>query len=310
MKTKHAAPLAALALFAVACADPTSSDISRIGSNLPSLDFATNPVDPSTGLLVDNLGMPGGQVQVCKTTPAGDPGIQWSFTVTVTSEDGVTPITNSSPTIQGVSGQTVCTTVYTSATPGNDLDRVTVTEGALPADWSLTHLHVDLYQDGPNYQPVTQAGANAIVATGDLTTRTATSYVNADMQRIFTFTNDYTAPPVGNEGCTPGYWKQDHHFDSWTNYAPGDDFDTVFGVDFFNPDITLLDALNLGGDKTGINQLARHATAALLNAASGDVNSPMTEAEVIAAVQGATPATYQSVKNTLAANNELGCPLN
>ena len=34
---------------------------------------------------------------------------------------------------------------------------------------------------------------------------------------------------VVHDGCTPGYWKQEQHFDSWvpTGYAPGDDFDTV-----------------------------------------------------------------------------------
>jgi hypothetical protein len=31
---------------------------------------------------------------------------------------------------------------------------------------------------------------------------------------------------------------------------------------------------------------------------------------VLAAVQGATPATYESVKNTLDTNNNLGCLLN
>jgi hypothetical protein len=79
-------------------------------------------------------------------------------------------------------------------------------------------------------------------------------------------------------------------------------------VNFFNPNIDLLAALQLGGGAGGKNQLARAAVAALLNAAEGFY--PMTEAEVIAAVANATPATYESVKNTLDANNNLGCPLN
>jgi hypothetical protein len=92
------------------------------------------------------------------------------------------------------------------------------------------------------------------------------------------------------------------------NYDPDDDFDTVFGVDFFSPDITLEDALNLGGG--GVNALARHAVAALLNAAQGFY--PLTEAQVIAAVQAAfaDQSTIESTKNDLASKNELGCPLN
>jgi hypothetical protein len=85
---------------------------------------------------------------------------------------------------------------------------------------------------------------------------------------------------VGGEGCTPGYWR--NHLDTWV-LDPSADFDTTFGVDFFDPDITLEDAVNLGGG--GIRKLARHGTAALLNALNPDVNYPATEAEVIAAVQ-------------------------
>ena len=91
--------------------------------------------------------------------------------------------------------------------------------------------------------------------------------------------------------------------DEWadTGYDPAGDFDGTFGVDFFNPDITLLDAVNLGGG--GIKKVARHGTAALLNAADPDVNYPFTVAEVIAKVQA------QDVSE-LEAANELSpeCP--
>ncbi len=87
----------------------------------------------------------------------------------------------------------------------------------------------------------------------------------------------------GGEGCTPGFWK--NHLDDWgpTGYTTGDDFDTVFGVSLFNPDITLDDALNLKGG--GVKKLARHGTAALLNAAHPAVDYPLSVAQVIAAVQ-------------------------
>lgn len=107
-------------------------------------------------------------------------------------------------------------------------------------------------------------------------------------------------PPPGDEGCTPGYWK--NHLEDWppTGFDPGDDFDTVFGVDLFSPDITLEQAVNAKGG--GVNKLARHGTAALLNAAHPDVDYPLTVADVIALVQAGDA-------NTLVAFNELGCTI-
>jgi hypothetical protein len=137
----------------------------------------------------------------------------------------------------------------------------------------------------------------------------ATGPINQFHGRVLTFTNH---PPTGGEGCTPGYWKQSHHFDSWTApYDPTDGFNATFGIGdaWFSNDVTLLQALKLGGG--GVNALARHAVAALLNAASGDVDYPMTTAQVIAAIQGIYPSTnVETLKNQLDANNNLGCPLN
>ena len=116
-------------------------------------------------------------------------------------------------------------------------------------------------------------------------------------------------PPPGGEGCTPGYWKQTQHFDSWvgTGFAPGDSFDTVMGVD--SSFGTLLDGVRAkGGDE---NALARHAVAALLNASSSGVDYEFTSAEVIALVQDAyASGDFETAKNLLEAENEAGCPLN
>jgi hypothetical protein len=75
------------------------------------------------------------------------------------------------------------------------------------------------------------------------------------------------AAPVlagGCDGYSPGYWK--NHPDDWpAPYSPGDDFDTVLGVNWFEPDITLMAALWLHGN--GINRDARYAAADLLNGA-------------------------------------------
>lgn len=116
-------------------------------------------------------------------------------------------------------------------------------------------------------------------------------------------------PPGGGQGCTPGYWRQDHHFDSWVNYSPSDDYEVVFGVDAtFNPH-SLLNAVWLGGG--GERAMARHAVAALLNASSSGVSYLYTEADVITMVQNAyATGNFEGTKNLFAAQNEMGCPLN
>lgn len=117
-----------------------------------------------------------------------------------------------------------------------------------------------------------------------------------------------TERPQGGEGCTPGYWKQSQHFDSWAGYAPSDSFNAVFGVTAsFNK--TLVDALSQGGG--GEKALGRHAVAALLNAVNGGVSYRFTVAEVIAIVQTAYETrNFERAKNEFELQNQMGCPLN
>jgi len=89
--------------------------------------------------------------------------------------------------------------------------------------------------------------------------------------------------PTCYEGLTPGYWK--NHVDAWNGYSPTDDFDFVFGTNAFTPDVTLLEALKLKGG--GLNALARHAVAALLNAADTEINYCWSVAVVINMVEAA-----------------------
>jgi len=117
-------------------------------------------------------------------------------------------------------------------------------------------------------------------------------------------------PPGGGEGCTPGYWKQEQHFDSWRNpYDPGDSFNTYFDNAF--PGMTLLEVLKQGGG--GLNALGRHTVAALLNAASAGVDYAFSPASVIASFDAVYPGTkddYETLKDTFERENERGCPLN
>jgi len=122
------------------------------------------------------------------------------------------------------------------------------------------------------------------------------------------------------EGLTPGFWK--NYVRLWEGYNRDDQFSDVFGVPITidlgkknpNPNPTLLEALKAKG---GIDEemkiydaLARHAVAALLNAAHPDVDYPMTEADIIAEVKNAIENgimdAAESLKNDLDALNNLG----
>ena len=120
-------------------------------------------------------------------------------------------------------------------------------------------------------------------------------------------------------GCTPGFWRQPHHFGHWMDYLPTDDFNSVFGTDAelsigqgrnssLTNEFSLKEAVWAGGG--GFNALARHAVAALLNATNDDVNYQYTTVEVIDMVQGAVEdGNYNEVKDDFEEANEEGCSL-
>ncbi len=123
-------------------------------------------------------------------------------------------------------------------------------------------------------------------------------------------------PPPGGKGCTPGYWKQTQHFGSWTDpYHPGDKLASVFDADALElhglEDLTLLKGLQAKGG--GANALIRHAVAAVLNAASGDVDYAFDVGTIVenvnAALMGEDDDEIEDLKDELADANESGCPL-
>ena len=113
----------------------------------------------------------------------------------------------------------------------------------------------------------------------------------------------------GDQGCTPGYWRQDQHFDSWpAPYTPDMLFSDVFEDAF--PGQTLLDVVSIGGG--GLNALGRHTVAALLNSASDGVDYELSTSEVIDGFNDVYPGSdddYEALKDQYAYYNELGCPL-
>lgn len=134
-------------------------------------------------------------------------------------------------------------------------------------------------------------------------------------------------PPAerGEEGCTPGFWRQPHHFDSWpTDWTAADgqpnvDFCDVFdcpgSISLQRPerddleDVSLREALELRGG--GVNALARHAAAAALNAhPDSDVDYFYSLFEVQEIVSAAlSSGEYETAKDELEDRNEEVCPL-
>lgn len=136
---------------------------------------------------------------------------------------------------------------------------------------------------------------------------------------VVTFTNRVLPPPPppGDEGCTPGYWK--NHLDSWVTYAPNQSAGSVFTIPGSLSSlagVSLKNTLNGGGGPGalgGAKILLRAATAALLNAESS-VAYPRSTSDILTDVNAALASGERSVMLALAAeidaDNNLGCPLN
>jgi hypothetical protein len=156
------------------------------------------------------------------------------------------------------------------------------------------------------------------LVSSNLSTRSATVIVFESATTTVTFTN---APhKLGNQGCTPGYFKQSQHFDSWVNYTPSATVGSVFtGVIASLSSETLLSALQGGGGPGLLGAetiLLRAAVAALLNASNPNVSYALTALQVITEVNTALSTgdrdTILALASTLDGfnNGQGGCPLN
>jgi hypothetical protein len=137
------------------------------------------------------------------------------------------------------------------------------------------------------------------------------------------------AENIGNQGCTPGYWKT--HQDNWEEYAPTDtlaDHEVNPAREWVIPaelasygGVTFAEALALKGGtglEGGARILFRAAVAAYLNAAHEGVGYPYRRfsspfnilSQVNAALASLDRATMVKLARTLDEANNLGCPLN
>ncbi len=133
------------------------------------------------------------------------------------------------------------------------------------------------------------------------------------------------ADKVGNEGCTPGYWKT--HTDNWEEARPGQLVSKKYSAAAATSlsTTTLLEALQ-GGGGPGVEGaeriLSRAAVAAYLNAAHDDLGYPWRRNRdglggrpplvdtVNAAFASGDRATMLDLATRLDRDNNLGCPLN
>jgi hypothetical protein len=191
----------------------------------------------------------------------------------------------------------------------------------MPGDYQVEFILPGDYVFSPQYQgadPALDSNADTVTGFSECVTLAAgDSNLTIDAGMYM---------PPGGEGCTPGFWKNNadkKHAVAWvpTGYSPSDKFSDVFGVVITVraggrrtiTDPTLLQALKATGG--GVDALARHAVAALLNAAhpliAYGIGNP---AGVIALVHDALtspdPDAIGDAHTLLAGYNEAGCPIN
>lgn len=273
-RIKHAGAAAVLAVL-VAC----STELTPVAT--PRHDVA-------------NLeGTGSARVRLCKYGPAGTTA---TFALTAT---GGTLLYGNQVTVNAVDDPKDCIEIWETAVKEVEYT-VTATEIDATPGTVLSQILVFGGKDGDRELDVSTKSASARV---DYYTRASLVFKN-----IMGEVPPPPPPPPATQGCTPGYWKQSQHFDSWpAAYAPGMSFDAVFADAF--PGMTLLDVLKQGGG--GIKALGRHTVAALLNAGNGDVQNGLTTAQVISAFDAAfASGDYETQKNIFEGLNELGCPLN
>lgn len=228
-----------------------------------------------------------GYVSLCKNGPEGTTA---TFEISATS--GTFPMGNT-VTLEAVPPGGTCQFNVIWQPTETGLVDVTVTEVGATGNVQLVQIAVSSELDG--LYEVSLSPPTVTVRGGDAH-KVAVRFKNEE------------GPPQdgeGSAGCTPGFWKQPHHYEFWTApYTPSTLFGSVFANAF--PEQSLVQVVAQGGG--GLNALGRHTVAALLNAASPDVDYGMSAASVIAAFNAAfASGEYEELKDLFEARNERGC---
>ncbi len=95
------------------------------------------------------------------------------------------------------------------------------------------------------------------------------------MVSLFSITQENISIENVEFGCTAEFWKDNLELWKVLDVDYNSDFDVTFGSDYFEPDITLEQAINLEGP--GLNHLARSGVAAYLDS----LVNPYADAEIL-----------------------------
>jgi hypothetical protein len=271
-KRQLAGSLLMFAAFLAACSETSTSPVGGDRSSGMSL-----PVLVATPGVVDT-----GEFEICKhgTAATFEYSIDGGPATQISLADGGCAVLGTTPTL-GTGNHTITTTEL--ADPAIVLDSIVPTINTI-------------------FNP---GGVRGAPITG---TSTFSGTFNGDRGVLVEYYNSVPPPPGGGEGCTPGYWKQPQHFDSWVGFTQDQLFSSVFEDAF--PGKTLLQVLSSNGNTAG-EALGRHTVAALLNSTS--VSYDLTTAQVIAAFNAVWPGTKDALnaqKNIFEGFNTQGCPLN
>ena len=177
-----------------------------------------------------------GRIKVCTTGGGGA-----TFNVAATPVSGGTPSV-ASPLVVGAG---LCLIA------AEDFDAV----GGVGANVTTT-------QTSPAFQSVTGLQLGAGVVSSFAASNGGSLFLNNFHGYTLTFVVS-PPPPPATEGCSPGYFKT--HPDT-PPYDRSQTLDSVLTTNVFPASLTIGDALSLKGG--GVNALARHAAAAILNAAA------------------------------------------
>ena len=92
---------------------------------------------------------------------------------------------------------------------------------------------------------------------------------------IFSDIQEETSTENIKFGCTPEFWKNNLELWQVLDVDYNSDFDETFGTDYFEPNITLKQAINLEG--LGLNHLASSGVAAYLDS----IVNPFADVEIL-----------------------------
>ena len=285
----------AIAAVVIACGDTQQSNL-LAPKNRPSL--TTLPADPTGVFKLCKTSEKAGSFTFQLTATGGGPGVNpFPATFNITLDADMT-------------GQ--CKNVFIPTNPSAWTSgmRITATE-LVPS--GMTACNVAVYN-----------GSNLLGDYPNSTTASVTLGYGQDVS--IEWRNCATTPPVvtSGQGCTPGYWKQSQHFDSWPSTVhTGDKLSLYFATGGVTVNgklvgnYTMLEGLKMKGG-SGIagaaEILTRAAVAAYLNSALNSLSYPFSNASVVSMVNTAFSSGNRDLMILTAAKldkaNNGGCPLN